>query len=127
MRQVTVAMVIRGTPTPEGFHKGDILRPVNAASNMGWRPLTGEERDQWYKQHYEDVKAGRDLPYDSAGESRLAPQDIHIPLRADRTYEVVRGRVTAPDGYGKTKGCCEVVDMLDGTRFYCKRKHMVRA
>lgn len=130
MRQITAAMVKRARPVPDGFNKGDILRPRIAASGRvsdGWRRLTHEERQAWYAQHHEDVKAGRALPYDSAGESQLAPQDAYIPLHADRTYEVVRGRVNAPFGYGSAKGSCEIVDMLDGTRFFCKRAALVRA
>lgn len=135
MRNLTAAMVIRGNPTPDGFRKGDILRPARQGTagflpnplDLGWRRLTPEERAAWYERHYADVKAGRDSPFDSAGESRLAPQDAYVPLREDRTYEVIRGRVEAPEGYGTSKGCCEVVDMLDGTRFFCKRKAMVRA
>lgn len=130
MRQITAAMVRRARPVPDGFSKGDILRPRIAASGRvseGWRRLTHDEQQAWYAQHYEDVKAGRDVPYDSAGESRLAPQDAYIPLHADRTYEVVRGRVNAPYGWSSEKGCCEVVDMLDGTRFFCKRAALVRA
>lgn len=130
MRQITAAMVKRARPVPDGFSKGDILRARIAASGRvsdGWRRLTHDEQQAWYAQHYEDVKAGRDLPYDSAGESRLAPQDTRIPLHADRTYEVVRGRVNAPYGWSSEKGCCEVVDMLTGDRFFCKRAAMVRA
>lgn len=130
MRQITAAMVKRARPVPDGFNKGDILRARIAASGRvsdGWRRLTHEERQAWYAQHYEDVKDGRALPYDSAGESLLAPQDAYIPLHADRTYEVVRGRVNAPYGWSSEKGCCEIVDMLDGTRFFCKRAALVRA
>jgi len=130
MRNLTAAMVIRGRRAPDGFSKGDIVRPRLSASGRvsdGWRRLTHEERQAWYAQHYEDVKAGRDVPYDSAGESKLAPQDAYIPLHADRAYEVVRGRVNAPQGYGSQKGCCEVVDMLTGKQFFCKRAALVRA
>ena len=130
MRQITAAMVKRARPVPDGFSKGDILRvkiSTKGRELYGWRRLTHDEQQAWYAQHYEDVKAGRDLPYDSAGESRLAPQDTRIPLHADRTYEVVRGRVNAPYGYGSAKGSCEVVDMLTGDRFFCKRAAMVRA
>lgn len=120
-------MVNKGVGVPS-FVKGDILRLADGLTRGGgWRRLTADERAAWYEQHHADVKAGRDLPYDSAGESKLAPQDAYIPLRADRTYEVVRGRANAPYSYGTEKGCCEVVDMLDGTRFFCKRRDMVRA
>lgn len=125
--RLTAAMVNSSAGVP-AFYKGDILRPADGVTRgVGWRRLTHEEQQLWYKRHYEDVAAGRDLPFDSAGESQLAPQDAYIPLRADRTYEVVRGRANAPYGYGTAKGCCEVVDMLDGTRFFCKRRDMVRA
>ena len=130
MKQTKEALMSWSGQLPDGFNKGDILRPRIAASGRvsdGWRRLTHEERQAWYAQHHEDVKAGRDVPYDSAGESKLAPQDAYIPLHADRTYEVVRGRVNAPYGWSSEKGCCEVVDMLTGDRFFCKRAAMVRA
>ena len=130
MKQTKEALMSWSGQLPDGFNKGDILRPRSVASGRvsdGWRRLTHEEQRAWYAQHHEDVKAGRDVPYDSAGESKLAPRDAYIPLHADRTYEVVRGRVNAPYGWSSEKGCCEVVDMLDGTRFFCKRAALVRA
>ena len=126
MRQVTVAMVLRGTPTPDGFYKGDIVRPARPRRE-GWRRMTHTESEGWYARLRADVAAGKDLPYDSAGESRLAPQDVYTALHEDRTYEVVRGRVNAPKGYGSQKGCCEVQDMLTGERSFCQRKDLVRA
>jgi hypothetical protein len=126
MRNITAAMVIRGTPTPDGFYKGDIVRPARQRRE-GWRRMTHAESEGWYARLHADVAAGKDVPYDSAGESRLAPQDVWTALHEDRTYEVIRGRVNAPKGYGSQKGCCEVQDMLTGERFFCQRKDLVRA
>lgn len=125
--RLTAAMVIRGTPTPDGFKKGDIVRPRPKAVVDGWRRCTAEEKAAWYEQLHADVAAGRDVPYDSAGESRLAPSDIWIGMDPGRTYSVIRGRVEAPRGYGTQKGCCEVEDMLTGERLFCERKRLVLA
>lgn len=120
--RLTAAMVNRARPVPVGFNKGDIVRLRPATSpREGWRRTTPGERQGWYDKLHEEVRAGRDQPYDSAGETRLAPQDAYVPMHRDRTYEVVRGRVNAPYGYSSMKGCCLIQDMLTGEQFFCKR------
>lgn len=109
-----------------GFKKGDIicLHPDEAGYH-GWRRLSAEEQENWYRRQREEVAAGLKLPYDDAGEPHLAPLNVYLPLHSDRTYEVVRGRVNAPKSYGKATGCCEVIDMLTGERLFCSRHVMV--
>lgn len=53
------------------------------------------------------------------------PVDIPVSLRADRTYEVIKGRVRAErllqvSSYWVER-CCIVQDMLDGTVFFSPR------
>ena len=108
------------------FHKGQLVKATRPANMRhwdfsGWRRLTHEERQSWYAQHYEDVRAGRDLPYDSAGESRLAPTDNHVELVEGRIYQVLRGRVRAPCGYRTVAGSVELLCTHTGQRFYTRR------
>ena len=93
----------------------------------GWRRMNASETDQWYEQHRKDVRDGKALPYDSAGESVLPPQDVYITVHHDRVYEIVRGRVSAQQGYGKTSGCCLVRCLLTGQEFYMNRRDLVLA
>ena len=93
----------------------------------GWRRMNASETQQWYDQHRKDVRDGKALPYDSAGESVLPPQDVYIAVHHDRVYEIVRARVSAPQGYGKRSGSCLVRCLLTGEEFYIQRRNLVLA
>jgi hypothetical protein len=93
----------------------------------GWRRMNASETQQWYEQHRKDVQEGKALPYDSAGESVLSPTDVYVAVHHDRVYEIVRARVSAPQGYGKRAGCCLVRCLLTGEEFYMQRRNLVAA
>ena len=117
-----VGQYVRLRPSVAQRHGANLI-----AAPVGWRQLTQEERDAWYEEHYKAVKEGRELPYDSAGESVLSPQDTYIDVYFDRVYEIVRGRVSAARGYGKQPGCCLVRCLLLGEEFYMRRQDLALA
>jgi len=111
-------------PVPK-FRKGDLVRAKPGWVIFGWRRSTPEERKAWYSQLAEDVQAGRDVPYDSAGEPKLAPQDTHFKIPPDVVMTVLRGQVRAPHGYGTAMECCQVFCPSNGETLYLKRNELV--
>lgn len=109
------------TPAPT-FYKNDLVRPTNPT--RAWRRMNHEERQAWYERFYEDCRAGRDVPYDSAGESRLAPNDSYFTLTPEMTLTVVRGRASAPCGYGSVKDCALVFCPDNGETLYVPRRSL---
>ena len=111
----------------ENFGKGDLVRFI-VGQPSAWRRTTGEERQEWYRQLAEDCKAGRDVPYDSGGESKLAPQDhwfrFSDPLGTNLI--VNRSRVKAPCGYGSRPHCMEVTDPATGQTFFVQKRQVTR-
>lgn len=107
------------SPAPS-FSKGELVR-VRAAGQAGWRRSSPEERQAWYDRLAEDCRAGRDVPYDSGGESKLAPNDTYFNLKPDDTLIVTRGRVSAPHGWGTAKDCCEVFCPSNGETLFVSR------
>jgi len=99
--------------------KGQLVRPMGRVN--AWRRATGEETQRWYALHAADVKAGRAFPFNSAGESVLAPQDSVFDLDETMTLTVVRARVAAPSGYTKLKECCQVFCPDNGQTLYVRR------
>ena len=110
------------TTAPEvTVYKGQLVTVTDAAKS-GWRRLTAAERNAWYEHFHAECRAGREVWHDSAGESRLAPQDTSVPVTPGKTYQVLRGRVNAPSGYGSVKGCVQLLDTETGTEFYLTRR-----
>jgi len=103
------------------FYKGDLVRSASGAPVQGWRRASSEERSAWYAKLYEDCQAGRDVPYDSGGESKLAPSDTYFTVPGDAVLTVVRGRVSAPHGYYTSKDCCQVFCPSNGETLFVKR------
>jgi len=96
-----------------------------AQLTAGWRRMSEAEKNEWYDQHRKDVAEGKALPYDSAGEPVLSPQDVYIKVHPDRVYEIVRGRVSAARGYCNVSGSCLVRCLLTGEEFYIQRRQLV--
>ena len=110
------------TTAPEvTVYKGQLVTVTDAAKS-GWRRLTGDERQAWYDWFHAECRAGREVWHDSAGESRLAPLDMSVQVTPGKTYQVLRGRVNAPSGYGSVKGCVQLLDTETGTEFYIRRR-----
>jgi len=109
------------TPAPV-FYKGDLVRPTN--SIHAWRRMTPEENRSWYEKFYEDCRNGKDTWHDSAGESRLAPCDSYFTLTPEMTLTVVRGKASAPHGYGTTKDCALVFCPDNGETLFVRRREL---
>ena len=112
--------------TGPNFYKGQLVRAVRPSGMSdwdfsGWRRATNEESTAWYERLYEDCRNGRDVPFDSAGESKLAPSDTYVELVEGRIYQVIRGRVRAPCGYRTVSGAVELLCTHTGERFYTYR------
>lgn len=102
------------------FRKGDLVRP-RLDKIEAWRRLTHAEREAWYNRLAEDCRLGHDVPWDSGGESKLAPNDAHFLIPREVVLTVIRGSVRAPVGYGTSKGCCEVFNPMSGETLFVKR------
>ena len=66
---------------------------------MARRPTTPDERQEWRDEKkralIEASRAGEDtfsIAFDDAGESRLPPRSVQVPLPIDRIYVVDRAR-----------------------------------
>ena len=119
-------MVISADGTQEETHplyKGDIVRPHRP--DAGWRRATGEERELWYQKLYADCHARNDVPCDDGGESKLAPNDTYFILLPHMTLTVLRGRVSAPCGYRRIKGCVQVFCPDNGETLFIERRALI--
>ena len=62
------------------------------------------------------------IAFDDAGESRLAPKSISVPLPIDRVYVVERARCQVELGWGRaTGGMTKILDTHTGQLAYVKR------
>lgn len=104
------------------FYKGDLVRPVRPAH--GWRRATPEETEAWYDRFHAECRAGRDVWHDSAGEARLAPRDTYFTLTPEMTLTVVRGKASAPVGYGNVTGCALVFCPDNGQTLFTYRSEL---
>jgi hypothetical protein len=102
------------------FYKGDLVRPVGPI--QAWRRMRPEENQAWYARFHEDCRNGKDVWHDSAGEPRLAPCDTFFTLTPEMTLTVVRGRASAPCGYGSQKGCALVFCPDNGETLFVPRR-----
>ena len=111
----------------ESFSKGSLVK-FSTDHPDAWRRTTGEERQAWYERLAEDCKAGRDVPYDSGGESKLAPNDTWLRFEEPRSVTLIvnRGRVRAPCGWGVRPHCLEVTDPATGQTFFVSKKQVTR-
>ena len=88
----------------------------------GTRPATQAEQDAWRQRLRENVSAGTTEWHDSAGESKLPPQSVTIPLYRERTYIVLRARVRVRLGWGNpAPGMTKLLCTHTGEEVYIKR------
>ena len=79
------------------------------------RPVTKNETREWYNS---DASKGMN----DAGESRLPPQSVSVPLHQGSLYTVVKGRAAVRLSYGnKTPGLVGLLDIDTGKTVYVKR------
>lgn len=105
------------------LRKGQLVRTIRTTN--AWRPLTQEEINAWYEHFHAECRAGREVWHDSAGESRLAPQDQLVVIPAGTVCEVIRARVAARYGYSTVPGCCVVsVPSLGVSELFMSRRQL---
>lgn len=84
----------------------------------GRRLITEEEENAWYAS---DASKGMD----SAGESKLPPVSIRVPVRKTEILRVERARCRMRFGYGNpTGGWAQVRNIKTDEVFYIKRDHL---
>jgi hypothetical protein len=98
----------------------------------GFYHLTREEIDEWHADKraatMEAREKGEDtfhINFDSAGESRLAPQHAYQELNPDMVYEILRARCRVPCGYHMESGQVKILDTETGRILYCDRDALV--
>lgn len=112
----------------------EILRILEWGGNdgkafMASRPTTYEEKEEWHEQKRKAIsearEAGEDtfhIAFNDAGESRLAPRSISIPLLLDGIYVVQRARCRVELGWGRPYGgMTKLLDTVTGEIAYVKR------
>tara|TARA_Y100000310_G_scaffold156644_1_gene156099 strand:- start:21834 stop:22226 length:393 start_codon:yes stop_codon:yes gene_type:complete len=124
------------------MHKGDLVRfntgheKIKRQLDRGKdyfnasRPSTCEEREEWRQQMHRDIeeahKTGvntRDIALDDAGESRLPPRTIGVPLSIDGIFIIERARCRAQLSWGnKTSGLAKIIDPESGSIAFVKRE-----
>ena len=124
--------------------KGDLvkLRPDDPEIErlMGWgmrneaymasRPTTPEEQEEWRAQKREDIKRAQErgedtfhIAFNDAGESRLAPRSVSVPLPVDGIYIVERARCRVKLGWGNpTGGMTKILNTQTGEHAYVARE-----
>ena len=110
---------VKGSPAPV-FYKGDLVRPVREIN--GWRRMNADETSLWYAKFHEDCRNGKDTWHDDGGESRLSPCDAYFTLTPEMTLTVIRGRASAPAGYGKMRDCALVFCPDNGQTLFASRR-----
>jgi len=70
----------------------------------GYRHTTAEEQDEWREKLKEEIRSGREVWHDCAGEPRMAPRFYSVTVNKDIDYTVVRARCCPIIGYHKSPG-----------------------
>ena len=97
---------------------------------MASRPTTSEEREEWRRQKHADIerahKRGEDtfhIASNDAGESRLPPRSVSVPLPIDGIYIVERARCRVSLGWGNpTGGMTKILNTQTGEHAYVARE-----
>ena len=87
----------------------------------GFYKLTRDQRQEWRDRLHENIKAGNDVGYDSAGESKLAPSEGLYDIAKGSVYCVIRSRAQAVYNYRKTGRLTKLLDTRTGKEVYIKR------
>jgi hypothetical protein len=105
--------------------KGQLVRVRQGVS--GTRATTQAERSVWYEKFYADCRAGRDVPYDSGGESRLAPRTTSTDFSVGKCLTVTAS-VASPKRVGWTWGgrgqYCMVLDTVTGQEWMVAKRYL---
>ena len=106
--------------------KGTLITVTKLLPLAAWRKSTHEERQLWYKELAQRVAEGKDSPFDSAGESRLAPMSQYRDLEPGTRLLVMRARVAAPREYWTISKCIEVVNLDTGEALFLEKRDVLR-
>lgn len=122
-------LAAKGIKMKTNFKKGSLVKvtadEVNfwvfkdtgeVVCNPIWRAVTEEETAAWYA-------SPESKGMDSAGETKLPPQNFFYSPKVDEVFKVIRARVSAPRGYSTVSGCAEVEDK-NGVRWFVRREHI---
>jgi len=113
--------LVRFTKEAHAFHSAG-QRYGSRYTVDGFRSLSGDERELWYKKHTEAVKAGRTTWHDSAGEPKLAPTTCSLSFPVDGHFIVLKARTTANRGYRRVGGLAKIACPSTGQVGYVKRQ-----
>lgn len=105
--------------------KGTLITVTKLLPLAAWRTSTHEEREEWYRELAQRVKEGKDVPYDCAGESKLAPMSQYRDLVPGTRLLVMRARVAAPRGYYTVSKCIEVVNLDTGEALFLEKRDLL--
>jgi len=107
--------------------KGQLVRVRQGVS--GSRATTAAERNAWYVKFAADCKAGRDVPYDSAGEPRLAPDTAEVSFSVGKCLTVTAAAASYRR-IGKSwwrppmGGVCQVLDTVTGEEWLVAKRYL---
>lgn len=107
-----------------------ILEWKSGKDFLGYRPSTKSEQDEWRMQKRKDIEDARargsetfEIAFDAAGEPRLPPMTVSIPLPIDGIYIVERARCRVTLGYGNPEGgMARILDTASGEHAYVRRE-----
>jgi hypothetical protein len=101
------------------------LKPTDSWSRRRvYRHTSEEEQQEWYERLHEECKAGREVPYNCAGESKLAPRCTTIEAEDDDIFTVVRGRCCPTIGWHKQPKSALIRNNRTGEAGYILRAHL---
>ena len=89
-----------------------------------YRHTTHEEQQEWYEKLYANCRAGLDVGYDCAGESKLAPRCAEIEVVDNDVFTVVRARCCPTIGWHKQPKSALIRNNRTGEEGYIRRCHL---
>lgn len=104
-------------------------RGSESRSYMASRPTTSDEQEEWREHKQLAIKEAKEngddtfhIAFDDAGESRLAPRSVSVPLPIDEVYIVQRARCRVSLGWGRPYGgMTRILSTKSGEHAYVKR------
>jgi|Wag4MinimDraft_6_1082665.scaffolds.fasta_scaffold33228_4 hypothetical protein len=107
--------------------KGQLVRVRQGV--VGIRATTAAERDVWYEKFHADCRAGRDVPYDSGGEPRLAPDCTEASFSVGKCFTVTSAaasyrRIGKSWWQSPRGGLCLVLDTVTGQEWMVAKRYL---
>ena len=122
-----MASEIPGVCIVPQLKKGQLVRVRQGV--VGIRATTGAERDAWYEKFHADCRAGRDFPYDSGGEPRLAPDCTEASFSVGKCLTVTAAaasyrRIGKSWWLSPKGGLCQVLDTVTGQEWLVSKRYL---